>query len=248
MEAGMNKIAIAAATGALCALAAVPGLAAPVAYHALVVTDVGLNGTVFHNAVLRIDQLSDTRKVTGLNGSSTGVTNASGSFKIRIDTGNATYVGRFSAGQIAAVIDIPNLVSGFSAGAGYALLVSEAGGRSGGHTTVGALADILATPADQANYTPQTLTLGTDLKTASNLTGAALSCAVAPTPEVSVDNDGVTPMYSTFGCPSSAPVVIRTDIGKVQIYAPYVDLTDGSRNPYSLNWGVFWVELPPTDD
>lgn len=244
----MIKTGIAAAAGTLLAIAAAPGLAAPVAYHGLVVTDVGLNGTVYHNAVLRIDQISDTKKVKALAGSTTGVTNATGTFKVRIDTGNATYTGRFSAGQVAAVIDIPNLVTGFSAGAGYALLISEAGGQSGGHTTVAALADIAATPTDSANYTPATLTLGTDLKSASNLTGTALSCAVAPTAESSVDNDGVTPSYPTFGCPSGAPVVLHTDIGNVQIYSPYVDLTDGTRNPYSLNWGVFWVELPPTDD
>ena len=125
-----------------------------------------------------------------------------------------------------------------------------AGGHSGGNTTAGALTDIRNTPANASNYSPLTATLGTDLKTPTNLTGAALTCT-APVPLVSVDNDGTSPQYTTLGCPSDTAVTkvtLQSDLGPITLSAPYTDLNLGNLPPYSLNWGVFWAELPPSDD
>jgi hypothetical protein len=257
----MNKIIAASILALTGALAGPEAHAAPIAYHALVATDVSLNGHLYQNAILRIDLISDTSKVHPLPGSTTGFKNAFGSATVRIDTGSGTILARLKANQIAAVADIGNTFTvspaigpqpfpyaGFAVGNGFAFFVSEAGGQSGGHTTTFALGDIAATPADAALWSPATATLGTNLKTPTNLTGAVLACNTAPQPIESVLPDGISPSYPSFGCTNGYPVALATNLGPLLIYAPFVDLTLGAIPPYSLNWGVFWAEMPPSED
>ena len=250
----MNKTIAAAALALLVSLGASPhAWAAAIAYHGLVVTDVTVQGHFYHFATVRIDLLSDTSKVQPLPGSATGFMNSHGTATIRIDTGSQTITAQINANQIFAVADIPNLIAGFGAGSGYALLITQAGGQSGGNTTVAALADILAT-GDSASYSPEVRNLGTNLKTATNLTGAAFSCPIAPTSEISKTPYGPPwESYPTYGCAAANPAVtLGTSGGPVTLYSPYLDFANASyldypvAAPYSLNWGVFWAELPPS--
>ena len=250
----MNKTIAAAALALLVSLGAGPPAgAAAIAYHGLVVTDVSVGGHLYHYAAVRIDLISDTSKVQPLPGSTTGFKNSYGTATIRIDTGSQTITAQINSNQIFALADIPNLIAGFGVGSGYALLITQAGGQSGGDTTVGALADILAT-GDSTRYSSEIGHLGTNLKTATNLTGAAFSCPIAPTSEISKTPYGPPwESYPTYGCAAANPAVtLATSAGAVTLYSPYLDFADASyldspvAAPYSLNWGVFWAELPPS--
>jgi hypothetical protein len=221
-----------------------------ITYHGLVTTDVNVAGTVHQFATVRIDLMSKPSKVQHATGT-TRYTNSFGQAFIHIDTGDHTYTAHIKPGQIYAVADVPNLLAGFGAtSGGYLLFVTQAGGQSGGHTTIAAVADLLA-GGDPTNYSSEVSHLGSDLKTATNLTGAAFSCTVEPTSELSQAPPGIGggPSYPTYGCSTpNAGVTIHTNIGPITLYSPYLDYGDPSAlppvpQPYSLNWGVFWAEI-----
>lgn len=226
-----------------------------ITYHGLVTTDVNVAGSAFQFATVRIDLMSRASKVQHAAGT-TRYTNSFGSGVIHIDTGDRTYTARINPGQIYAVADVPNLVAGFGAtNGGYLLFVTQAGGQSGGHTTIGATADLLAGVAP-ATYSSEVSRLGSDLRSATNLTGAAFSCSVEPTYEISQAPPGIGggASFPTYGCSTpSAGVTITTSIGPVTLYSPYLDYGSPDAlpavpQPYSLNWGVFWAELAKHDE
>ena len=220
---------------------------ARITYHGLVATDVNVAGNVHHFATARIDLMSTTSRVQHAAGT-TRYTNSSGEAFIYIDTGDRTYTAKIHPGQIYAVADVPNLIAGFGASSGgYLLFITQAGGQSGGNTTIGAVADLLA-GGNAGNYSSEISRLGSDLKTATNLTGAAFSCTVNPTSELSQSPFGGA-SYPTYGCSTpNAGVTIATSIGPITLYSPYLDYGSPTAlppvpQPYSLNWGVFWAEM-----
>jgi hypothetical protein len=222
----------------------------PITYHGLVATDVKVAGNVHHFATVRIDLMSTTSRVKHATGT-TRYTNSSGEAFIHIDTGDRTYTAEIHPGQIYAVADVPNLIAGFGAtSGGYLLFITQAGGQSGGNTTIGAVADLLA-GGNAGNYSSEVARLGSDLKTATNLTGAAFSCTVNPTSELSQAPLflGGGASYPTYGCSTpNAGMTIATSIGRITLYSPYLDYGSPTTlppvtQPYSLNWGVFWAEM-----
>jgi hypothetical protein len=228
---------------------------ARITYHGLVATDVNVAGNVHHFATVRIDLMSKTSRVHHAAGT-TRYTNSSGHAVIHIDTGDRTYTAQINPGQIYAVADVPNLVAGFGAtSGGYLLFITQAGGQSGGNTTIGAVADLLA-GGSPGNYSSEISRLGSDLKTATNLTGAAFSCTVDPTSELSQAPSAIGggASYPTYGCSTpNAGVTIATSIGPITLYSPYLDYGNPTAlppvpQPYSLNWGVFWAEMAKHSD
>jgi hypothetical protein len=220
---------------------------ARITYHGLVTTDVNVAGNVHHFATVRIDLLSTISRVQHATGT-TRYTNSSGIAFIHIDTGERTYTAEIHRGQIYAVADLPNLIAGFGASSGgYLLFITQAGGQSGGNTTIGAVADLLA-GGNAGSYSSAVAHLGADLRTATNLTGAAFSCNVNPTSELSQSPFGGA-SYPTYGCSTpNAGVTIATTIGPITLYSPYLDYGSSTAlppvpQPYSLNWGVFWSEV-----
>jgi hypothetical protein len=228
----------------------------PITYHGLVVTDVQVAGNVHQFATVRIDLMSTTSTVRHASGT-TRYTNSAGEAFIHIDTGDRTYTAQIQRGQIYAVADVPNLIAGFGASSGgYLLFITQAGGQSGGNTTIGAVANLLA-GGNPGLYSSEVSGLGSDLKTATNLTGAAFSCTVNPTFELSQEPlfFGGGASYPTYGCSApNAGVTIATSIGRITLYSPYLDDESPAAapppvsQPYSLNWGVFWAEMRGSEE
>ncbi len=102
------------------------------------------------------------------------------------------------------------------------------------HSTLGAAADIMRTPADAANYTPATATLVTKLRNSTTLSGNASSCgALDPTTAI---------------CSNLSPTPLMTNLGTLYLFEPYTDdVTMTGAQQYSGNFGIFWADRARLD-
>lgn len=97
------------------------------------------------------------------------------------------------------------------------------------HPTLGAVSDITRTPADAVYYTPATVSLLTNFRNSTTLSGNASSCgALDP---------------ATAICTNLTPTPLSTGLGSFSIFEPYTDdVTMTGTQQYSGNFGVFWTE------
>jgi len=224
--------------GLLCLVSAA-GVAAPISYHALVVTDAEVNGTLYHFVTVRIDFVTDTRNVYAV---PTGWRNDVGSTRLSLDLGNRTIVAHVSTNrQVYAQLDRTNGNVGFGSvtgGPAYPLILTLAQGGNGGDSLLQTVQDIGATPADAVNYSPAAQALVNDLKHATVLSGTGLSCT-----------GSFNPVTST--CGNLTPIALNTDAGPIYLSSPYLDYGIGgigANVPYSMNWGMFWIDMTNSGD
>jgi hypothetical protein len=164
-----------------------------------------------------------------------GYFNPFGRAKVTIVANNTRTTAHLAPGQLYVYYDVKNSAVGFgswAAGRGYplAFTATEPGGFFGfQHSTLGAAAEIMRTPADAVNYTPPTATLITKLRNSTTLSGNASSCcALDP---------------ATAICTKLSPTPLSTSLGKLYLFEPYTDdLTKTGMHQYSVNFGIFWTE------
>ena len=216
---------------------------APITYNALAVADVSLGGQNYPGALVYLSFAADTKTVLPFNaGTAYGWVNFVGNARVTVVAGHQVVSARILPNQIFVFFDVGDSYAGFgsfAAGPGYPLgftatqpLNSIYGFEN---STLGAVADILRTPADAANYTPPTSTLLTHLKNSTTLSGNVSSCA-------SLDP-------TTAICSNLSPARLSTSLGALTISEPYTgDTTGTGTQPYSVNFGVFWSERHPAND
>ncbi|SDI38386.1 hypothetical protein SAMN04487926_1169 [Paraburkholderia steynii] len=196
-------------------------LADPITYTGYVLSDVTLGGHYYSGAQVYISLESDTTTALPFSDSTgSGYRNEVGRGRVRIVAGRHIITARFEPNQIYAFFDVAHSSIGFgsylTAGRTYPLAVTAMDDQDGlvTNSSVGAVSDIMTTPANAANYTQDTATLTTNLANETALSGAV----------------------------SSVPsIALRTDRGDFVLYEPYT-VNYGS-GPYSVNWGFFWATL-----
>ncbi len=216
--------------------------AKPITYNAYVISDVSLGGVFYSAAQVYISFEGDASKVTPYSdASSHGYINPAGRAQVTIINGRRAAVAFFAPNQLYVYYDITHASIGFGSnagGRGYPLSLTSVQDNSGlvEDSTIGAITDILTTPANAVNYTSATAGLVTDLTNATALSGAASSCA------------GFDP--STTICSNLTPVPLATSRGDFLLYEPYTDdeTTSSGTAPFSVNWGIFWSDLGANDD
>jgi hypothetical protein len=209
----------------------------PITYNGLLVSDVTIGGQYFTGALVYLSFAADTRTVLPFTDSTSyGFINQTGNAKVTVVAGSRSITADFAPGQIYVYYDIKNSSAGFGSSAGgrgypLSLTATEPPDSIYGfeHSTLGAVADIMRTPADVVNYTPLTRTLVTDLTNPTTLSGNASSCgALDPTTAI---------------CSSLTPIRLNTDRGGFYLFEPYTnDSSTTGTQPYSDNFGIFWTE------
>lgn len=233
-----------------------------ITYTGFVISDVAIGGQLYFGAQVYLSFEADTatavpfpnmRCCTLPNGVC-GYINEHGKARVKVISGGRTITAHFAPHQLYVYFDIANSSVGFGSyagGRGYPLSMTKndldaqrlpCGFGDGCTLTenslVGAVADIIAT-GDAANYSAETATLSSDLKSDTTLSGAASSC---------VSFDPTTSVCSNL----TANPLQTTDQGTFLLFEPYTD-DDSTTNvpqPFSVNWGVFWAErgsLRPED-
>ena len=210
---------------------------APITYKALVVTDVNLDGHLYQDTPVYLSFTSDPRSVHPfVDASSYGYFTETGTGRVTVISPNGNISATFAQHQLYVYFDVKNSVVGFGSiagGRGYPLALTAAQPPDTiygfENSTLGAVADILRTPADIAKYTPLTQTLLTNLTNETTLSGNASSCgALDPTTAI---------------CTHLAPARLNTDRGAFYLYEPYTNDSSGNgTQPYSDNFAVFWTE------
>lgn len=193
---------IGAAVCAIAVLAAGTAAAAPVTYTAFVVTDVSLNGQMYHNAAVYLTFEGDTGNVTSscfvvADCASTPPTpdvyqNASGTAKVRIVSGGRTRHATFLPNQIVVTYDVHNGGAGFSA---------YVGTGSNRHLE----------PAYPLGIDGSTVLFNMpDLSTTGAWSGHAWSCI------------GFPPVEGSGTCADPSAYPLQTDHGPLVVFVPYV--------------------------
>lgn len=210
--------------------------AEPITYTGFVVSDVKFGGHIYRGAQVYISFDADTTTALPFNDSTGyGYRNEVGTGRLRIVTGRRTITARFAPNQIYVFFDVAHSSIGFgsnlSAGRGYPLALTALEDNEGliENSTIGAVSDMMRTPADASQYTPATATLKTNLANDTALSGAASSC-VAFDPKTSI-------------CSNLTPIALETSRGDFMLYEPYTvdDSADPAvTQPHSVNWGIFW--------
>jgi hypothetical protein len=161
---------------------------------------------------------------------SAGYLNPRGKGRLEIISGKTTACAEFEPHQLYVFFDKTHGSVGFGSsagGRGYPFAVTRHEDPQGltEDSSIGAITDILA-GAPQSNYTPATATLVTDLTNPTVLSGAVSSC-VAFDPVTSI-------------CTQLRPIPLNTD--------DETGSTPDGTHPFSINWGVFWTEVPASED
>jgi hypothetical protein len=208
--------------------------ARPITYNGYVIADVTLGARQFTGAqvYLRLDADASTA-VPFSDSTSSGYMNT-GRGRVTIISNGSAVSASFAPGQIYVYYDVQNSSVGFGSyagGRGYPLSITQ--NENSGMleaSLIGAVADIQRTSgADQANYTPATGTLVTDLTNPTLLSGGASSC--------------VSFAVTSSVCSNLTPIPLATSQGNFTISEPYTD--DEGGGPFSINWGSFWSENIP---
>jgi hypothetical protein len=207
-----------------------------ITYNASLIADVTIAGQTFHGAVVNLSMEANTATVTPLKfGSSTAYKNTEGEAFVTVISRGKVIKARFHYGMIYAFFDPATASIGFGSLAGgpaYPLsLTNDPLKRSTiENSSVGAIADILTTPANAVNYTNDVASLATNLRNETVLSGPASSC-VAFDP-------------ATLGCSNFTPVYLATDKGPFALFEPYYDAEADPVTPkHTVNFGIFWSEL-----
>lgn len=229
-----------------------------ITYTGFVISDVEIGGQLYLGAQVYLSFEADAAtavpfpniKCGALPNGVCGYINEHGKARVKVISGGRTVTARFEPHQLYVYFDIANSSVGFGSyagGRGYPLSMTKndldaqrlpCGFGDGCTLTenslVGAVADIIAT-GDAANYSAETATLSSDLKSDTTLSGAASSC-------VSFDP-------TTSVCSNLTPIALQTtDQGSFLLFEPYTDddSTTQVPQPFSVNWGVFWAERGST--
>jgi hypothetical protein len=205
----------------------------PMTYHAFLFGDVTLGKQVFKRAKVLFTLVSNSGWVQPLSGSDPNAyINGKGTAQVTVMTGSTVVTATFSPNQIY-VYFTPGMVSmGFGSTAGgrnYPLAISNDSCLCFQELfTITAVSDIVSTPGDASQYTPEVASLVTDLRNETMLGGAAFSC---PTSD---------PLQT--GCSSlTSPPKLATNNGAFSIYEPYTESFFWSPPyPVSLNGALFW--------
>lgn len=213
----------------------------PISYAGALTTDVSIGGQFFGGAQVYLFVNADASRVQTTNSSNGPLyINNSGRAHVRIVGGGQTVTATLNRGQIYTYFDVPNSSVGFGSrinGAdyrGYPLTLTENDCNSlTSNGSVGAVADIIRTPAHSSFYTPDVQNLVTNLRTKTVLSGPASSCA------------DFTPATSACGFSLAVPQ-LQTDQGPLFIYEPYTDIDTGCTGQTTVNWGIFRAQR--TDD
>jgi hypothetical protein len=228
----------------------------PITYTGFVITDVQIGPNFYGGAQIYLSLRGNTRRVVplpnetcpSLSNSICGYMNDGGDASVRVVSSGHTITAHLAPHQIYAFFDISTASAGFGSHVGgqdyraYPLTLTKHDLAVGSNfcpigngcslvenSLVGSVADI-ATNGDTQNYTPETATLTTDLKTPTTVSGAASSCtAFDPTTSI---------------CSSPTVVALQSDLGAVYLFEPYTDdeTSGNGSQPFSVNWGAFWVE------
>jgi hypothetical protein len=209
----------------------------------MLISDVTLGTQHYTGALVYLSFAADPRTVSPFaDATSYGYVNPFGRGKVTIVAGNGTTSAYFAPGQLYIYYDVKNSAVGFgsyAAGRGYPLTftATQPSGSFYGfqHSTLGAAADIMRTPADIVSYTPLTANLVTNLRNSTTLCGNASSCDVLdPTTAI---------------CTNLSPTPLATSQGSFYLFEPYTDdVTKTGTQPYSGNFGIFWAERTRSDD
>lgn len=214
---------------------------APITYNALAIADVSLGGETFPGALVYLSWDTDHRTVVPFHkGNSYGYANFAGKASVTIVAGHRVISARILPKQLYVFFDVGKSNAGFgsfASGPGYPLSITATQPQNSiygfENSTLGAVADILRTPADAANYTPATGKLLTDLTNSTTLSGNVSSCA-------SLDP-------ATAICSNLTPAPLSTSHGPLTISEPYTgDASGTGSQPYSVNVGLFWTDRRPT--
>jgi hypothetical protein len=211
----------------------------PITYHGSLLSDVTIGGNTYRGAQVNLSFAADTSTVVPFSAGH-GFTNSIGKARVTVVSGAKTISAEFDPGLLYVYYDIDHASIGFgsigpggSQESGYPLSLTAHQDNDGlvENSSVGAVADLTLTPANASNYSPATAGLTTDLRNATTLSGAASSCI------------GFDPVTST--CGSLTPPALHTNKGDFYLFEPYRhDATASTSTTYSVNWGVFWAEMP----
>jgi len=208
----------------------------PITYRAYTITDVGIGTHFIPAAQVYLTFEADAARVRPFNDgpSSYGYLNREGRAHVTIVKGHRVIEADIAPGEIYAYYDVGRGAVGFGSrnGRGFPLAISDHEDPNGlvEWSTVGAVSDLTRTPANGANYTPETASLKTDLTGATALSGAASSCLWLD--------------LATGVCNDFTYTALRTSIGPLFLYENYWEdeSANGDVGPYSIQWGVFWSE------
>jgi len=205
----------------------------PMTYHAFLFADVTLGKQVFKAAKVLFTFVSNSSSVQRISGTDPNAyINRKGTAHVTITTGSKTVTATFSPNQLYVYFTPAAISLGFGSNTGgrnYPLAISNGSCLCFQELfTVTGVSDILNTPGDASQYTPQVATLVTDLRNESMLGGGAYSC---PTSD---------PLQT--GCSHLAsPPKMTTSNGAFYIYEPYTESFFWSPPyPVSLNAALFW--------
>nr|WP_294555715.1 hypothetical protein [uncultured Rhodopila sp.] len=206
-----------------------------ITYNLFLISDVALGGETFTNAKIHLSFRSRPSKVAPLSGGGPNAyINEDGIARAIITSGDRTIGATFAPHQIYIYFDPSKQSVGFgSYTGGRAYPASLTQNPSFDAQLVGAVSDIVTTPADASKYTPETASLVTNLQNETVLASFAFSCT------------GFDPATTACSNPES-PAPLSTDKGAFRVYEPY--RFGGTVWPFSNNWGMFWSTIGPRGD
>jgi hypothetical protein len=218
----------------------------PITYTGALVSNAKLGDRFYQRAQVYISFDADRSRVVAFQDThSAGYINDRGRGRLKIVRGSTVVTAEFDPNQLFVYFDKTHGSVGIGSnagGRGYPFSVTRHEDIQGlvENSTIGAITDILAgTPP--SDFTPQTASLVTDLTNPTVLSGAVSSC-VAFDPVTSI-------------CSSPGPIALKTSAGDFYLYEPYTDdetfngnLPPDGTHPFSINWGVFWSEIPTLSD
>jgi len=208
----------------------------PITYRAALLADVTLGDKTYYGAEVYLGFKSEVATAVPFHDiTSSGYLNGVGQASARIVSGSEVVEFNFNAGQLYVYYDQTHGTAGFGSvagGRGYPFALTSFQDNNGlvEDNLIAAVTDILHNPGNAGNYSAPTASVVVNLTQAFQLAGGASSC-------VSLD-----PVSSN--CSNSSPVALKTDRGNFLIYEPYTIDATGSSQPFSVNWGIFWAEIP----
>jgi hypothetical protein len=218
--------------------ATAPKPGTPITYRGYVIADVKLGQVTYAGAQVYLSMEADPATVVQTGSGGTAVYKNTGKTRANIISGSDVITADFNPGQIYVYYDVGHASVGFGSTTstnetGYPLSITANEDDAGlvGNSLVGAVADLTATPTDAEYYTPATAALMTDLTNTTTLSGGASSCI------------GFDPSTSTCSTVTPTAIPLKTNKGDFYIYEPYRQDAGVDLPTYSVNWGVFWIEV-----
>lgn len=209
----------------------------PIAYHALLYSDVFLGGSLFRQAKILFTLTSNTSSVAPIPGSDPNAYMSSqGIARVSILTSDGRTVrATFSPNQIYVYFSPLTYTLGFGStvgGSGYPLGIGAGGCLCFGEVMTGfALSEILDDPTSASDFSPPTSLLVGDLRHEVALAGNAYSC---------------DPFVIGAGCADlSSPPKLTTDRGDFYVYEPFTrgSQYSGPSVRISSNATVLWASF-----